>query len=220
MAYVVDIPDDELQQFEGHVHIYSKGKIIIQEGDTHDRRIFLLRQGEVEVKRLLGEEQQVLGNIKAVNFFGEMSAISKRARTASITALSDPVVIYAFEKPNLAAILKDPRWSTLLIKRLIDNLEKMNEEYQHASLQVDRLRSSTSKILGVFLALSQAGRHKEDVKPLISDAIPGIIESHMQESGLELVVPEHFLLDKYRRKGIINDDLFTAVITSKFDTNA
>ena len=70
--YVLDIPNTEWKQFQPFVNIYSEGKIIIQEGDEHDNRIFLLRKGEVDVLRCEGDRQQVLGRIMAVNFFGEM----------------------------------------------------------------------------------------------------------------------------------------------------
>jgi len=215
MGYVIDIPQDELKQFEGFIRIYSKGKVIIQEGDASDNRIFLLRQGEVEVLKQVDEQQQSLAKITAVNFFGEMSAITHRARTASIVALTEPVVVYAFKKLNVSVILKDPRWSLMLIKRLIDNLEKMDDEYQQSKMQINRMQTTIGKILGVFLTLHKAGEHDESVKPLVADAIPKIIESHLHETDIELIIPEHYLLDKYRQKGAIQDELFTAVITSQ-----
>ena len=37
------IPDDEGRQFQSFIRLYSKGKVIVQEGDEGDPCIFLLR---------------------------------------------------------------------------------------------------------------------------------------------------------------------------------
>lgn len=208
MSKPLDIPEDELRQFQPYLQIYTKGKTIIEEGHKYDQRFFLLRQGEVEVTRAIGDRQQVIGNIQAVNFFGEIAIISQRPRTATVIAKSDPTVVYAFENPNISAILGHSTWGNMFIKRLTDNLEKMNQEFEQSQIKMERLNTAMSEILGTILDLQSVAISNEEAKDLFLKSIPELIKSHQQELNIEILLPTKDRLDQYRRRGIISPDLY------------
>jgi len=206
--YVLDIPDDEIKQFQSYLNIYSTGKKIVSEGDRFDKRIFLLRQGKVNVLRQVRDRQQVLGTIEAVNFFGEMSAVSSQPRTATIIAATDPVVVYAFEKKNLPAILSNYKWSSMLITRMTDNLSKMNDDFEKAQVTIDKLQNSIGEMMGVFNSLYKAVKKDHQVAGLVVDAIPELITAFLRETGVDGVPADSYRLDQLRRRGLISDRLY------------
>jgi len=57
MPVKLDIPDEELQKFQPFLRVYAKGETILREGQVPDQRVFLLRQGEVEVIKKSGHSR-------------------------------------------------------------------------------------------------------------------------------------------------------------------
>jgi CRP-like cAMP-binding protein len=135
-----EIPRDEINAFHPHIRIYPRGAVIISEGET-DKSIYLLRTGKVGVFRQMGEREDQIATIEAVNFMGEMSLINNEPRSATIRVQSDQAMAYALTHPNLNLIFSSPRWSELLISRLTKNLAEQNTLYVAASAQVEALKS-------------------------------------------------------------------------------
>lgn len=215
MSNPLEIPEEELQVFQSFLHIYSKGKTIVSEGEKGDQKIFLLRQGEVEVFKRVGEQQQSLGNIKAVNFFGEMAIVSRRPRTATIIASTDPVVLYEFDNPNLSAILGNHKWGALLIKRLADDLEERHTEYEQERMELKRLRTEISDMVGALVNLYAVAGQDEYSKQMFLDALPKILEVHTSGMGIKLRLPDESRLRQYKRLGIITEQLYRSAIITR-----
>lgn len=215
MTYQLDIPNEELQVFQNFLQIYSKGKIIVQEGHSHDQRIFLLRQGEVEVIKRVGEDRQVLGRIEAVNFFGEMAIVSHRPRTATVVAASEPVVVYAFDNPNLSAIMSNPKWGLMLMRRLADDLEQRHNEYESAQLKIIKVQEQISEMLGTILNLYAVSGSDEIARQMFLEALPKIIKVHVNELNIRLRMPDETRLKQYRRLDIISEQLYRAALITR-----
>jgi CRP-like cAMP-binding protein len=79
-------------------HTFKSGDIIIREGkveEEEERRMYIIRKGEVEVlKEDWAMNQKRVNILKEGDFFGEMSLIDNEARSATIRALSD-VTLYS-----------------------------------------------------------------------------------------------------------------------------
>jgi CRP-like cAMP-binding protein len=234
------IPDDEGRQFESFIRFYPKGKVILEEGDESDPRIFLLRVGTVEVTKRVGDRQEMLSRIDAVNFFGEIAVVANRPRTATITAVSDPVVVYAFDNPNLPAMLANPKWGILLIRRLAESLDNMNIQYEHMQLQIgrmnkkyeqtlaqteqltskyeqtlllnERLRAIIGDVLGLFQKLHQAAGKDESLRQQFFDAIPKLIALRAKDLKVEPSLPESYDLSDYYQRGALPDPLYQAAV--------
>jgi CRP-like cAMP-binding protein len=234
------IPDDEVRQFQSFIRLYSNGKLILQEGDASDPSIFLLRVGTVEVTKRVGDRQEVLSRIDAVNFFGEIAVVANRPRTATVTAVSDPVVVYAFDNPNLPAMLANPKWGTLLIRRLAESLDHMNIQYEHMQLQIgrmnkkieqtqaqadqlaskyeqtlllnERLRVIIGDVLGLFQKLHLAAGKDESLRQQFFEAIPKLIALRAKDLKVEPALPESYDLSDYYQRGALPDPLFQAAI--------
>jgi CRP-like cAMP-binding protein len=69
--------------------LFHKGEIIIKEGD-HDRRLFIIISGEVDViKDLGGKNEKNMGILGSYSYFGEMALIDDMVRSASVVAKRD-----------------------------------------------------------------------------------------------------------------------------------
>lgn len=139
------IPVEEAASFRDITRIYPRGQIIIREGDA-ERALYLLRVGKVEISKGLAASRQVVGNIDAVNFFGEMSMINDEPRSASVQAVSDSVVVYRIPNPNIHTILTNPLWAELLISRLARNLAACAAQHVADVQQLRDLRAELARI--------------------------------------------------------------------------
>ncbi|MBL7177683.1 MAG: cyclic nucleotide-binding domain-containing protein [Desulfobacteraceae bacterium] len=69
--------------------LFHKGEIIIREGD-HDRRLFIIISGGVDViKDLGGKNEKYMGTLGPYSYFGEMALIDDMVRSASVVAKGD-----------------------------------------------------------------------------------------------------------------------------------
>lgn len=84
----------------------GKGEIVVREG-TPGREMFLIGRGRVEVVKAAGSPQEVaLARLGAGDFFGEMSIIECRPRSASIRAL-EPTVLYSLKCDDLLRLFHE-----------------------------------------------------------------------------------------------------------------
>jgi CRP/FNR family cyclic AMP-dependent transcriptional regulator len=71
------------------VAVFTKGEIIVREGEAGNR-MFIIGSGSVEVVKYLAQPgETVLAVLRARDFLGEMSMIDCVARSASIRAIED-----------------------------------------------------------------------------------------------------------------------------------
>jgi CRP-like cAMP-binding protein len=98
-----------------HVKI-DQGKVVVTERQT-DRELFLILTGTVEVTQA-GRRVNALG---PCDFFGELGALNRGTRSATVTALSDLelLVIGPREFDSLAQI---PGFRNALLKRMANRL--------------------------------------------------------------------------------------------------
>ncbi len=114
--------------------------VIIQEGEMGDS-LFIMVSGEVEItKRLtlvLDEDtpkERVMSRLKAENgvYFGEMTLLESEARSATVTALTDCVLLELHQKDFLDLIQDHPVLGVKLLLRLAQvlsaHLRKTNQD--------------------------------------------------------------------------------------------
>ena len=141
-----DLPREEIPSFQKSMRIYPKGETIIREGER-DKTLFLLRDGLVSVyKNTSPNEREHIGEIEAVNFFGEMSMIIDEPRTATIEASTERVLVYAMERPDLKNILTNTRWGEMLLSRIAKNLADTNDALSASLKNAAQLKKEKSQL--------------------------------------------------------------------------
>ncbi|MBI9044119.1 MAG: cyclic nucleotide-binding domain-containing protein [Anaerolineaceae bacterium] len=123
-----EIPEEELEKYMPYMRVYSQNMDIVREGEKDDKGLFMLRSGRVSVYKETDEKRIRLGFIDAINFFGEMALFTGGARTATVEAASEKVIVYAFRRPDLRVLMSNPKWGTMLATRLTYDLKIGNEK--------------------------------------------------------------------------------------------
>ena len=109
---------------------FSSGQVIVNEGDPGDA-MFLIKSGQAEVTTIDPKDKRklMLARLGAGEFFGEVSLIKDKPRTATITALTN-VELLTINKPSFDQLTKDhPEMVSLLEqtieKRVEDTIKKI-----------------------------------------------------------------------------------------------
>ena len=99
------------------MHEFDEGEVVVEQG-TRERCMYLLLDGEMEVVRRNGEDEQSLATLKAGQVFGEIGYIQETERTADVRALT-PVSVLRF---NYEKINKDLKLFPHIVARLNFNI--------------------------------------------------------------------------------------------------
>jgi CRP-like cAMP-binding protein len=155
-----DIPDQEYQKFQSFIQVYQKGAVIVKENEIDDKGIFLLRKGSVSVYKGQGNKREQISKIDAINFFGDMSIIAGGARSASVEALQDNTIVYAFRTPDLDVLLSNPTWGRMLVSRLAHDLKQSNivvmeqhERLNNLEMEKINLTNGVIEVLNITYAI-------------------------------------------------------------------
>jgi CRP/FNR family transcriptional regulator, cyclic AMP receptor protein len=93
------------------------GRVLIQQGDV-GRELFVLVDGKVEVE----QDGKPIGTRSSGDFLGEIAVVTRRPRTATVTALTD-VRVLVLTDLNFKRLLADvPSISVKVLKALGDRL--------------------------------------------------------------------------------------------------
>ncbi len=113
----------------GHLKKFADGEVIFRPGDTPDCMYFI-RGGGVTVSCVEDSIEILLASLKAGDFFGEMSLLDGKPRSATVKAPGD-VVVESVSREQLAEQVRDPAaWGMLAklagrMRAVDDSLERL-----------------------------------------------------------------------------------------------
>ena len=177
----------------GKVREFKENSLIIFEGDPGNTIYFLI-DGEVNVVTYNKSGKEIiLANLKALNFFGEISLFDERNRTATIVSHTNCKVVEVTKEA------------------FFDFIKKENEIFFILMVEMaNRLRKANRKIY--ILSLNKAGERvrcylQDKYIEYISMGKPFILPSHYEiakELGLtrETVTK---ILGEFKEKGVVTD---------------
>ena len=139
------IPLDEVTACRDLIRIYSNQDAIVAEADNDDA-MYILRAGTVKVFRRAGVAQKFMGTMDAMCIFGELSMINHEPRSATVIAMSDKVLVYRIEHPNLHEVAANPQWAEMLISNLSMLLAKSIQQHILALEKVKELRHEVERL--------------------------------------------------------------------------
>jgi signal transduction histidine kinase len=115
------------------------GTILMAEGATVER-LYILRSGEVEIRKLIDDTEEVLATIRPGDFFGELAPMDKKKNSASVVTTQESTVV-SFDRPAVAAMIeKHPRISWNIAKALSDRLRASNDALKN-QIEIQRMIS-------------------------------------------------------------------------------
>ncbi|HEX9973003.1 MAG TPA: Crp/Fnr family transcriptional regulator, partial [bacterium] len=114
---------------------YEKDRIILIEEESGNT-LFIIQRGRVKVSRISDDGREVILSILHLgDFFGELSLIDGKARSASVTAIEDSE-IFLLRRGDFLGLLEDyPQISISLLKELAARIRKSDTQIKSLSLQ-------------------------------------------------------------------------------------
>lgn len=99
--------------------VYEAGEIVCSEGEM-GKALFIIFYGDVAITRKAGilKDEKVLGKLHSGDFFGEMSLLEEKPRSATARALTK-CEIYIIYKSNFDSMIeKNPRIGLQVIRNI------------------------------------------------------------------------------------------------------
>lgn len=130
--------DDQL--FHRFGKEFPKGAVLCREGEPGDE-MFVLQSGRVTISKNVGDLEKVLTTLGPGEFFGEMSILTHRPRSATATCAEASRILVIDAKTFEAMIRGNAEIALRMIRKLADRLQETNEQietllFSDASLRV------------------------------------------------------------------------------------
>jgi CRP-like cAMP-binding protein len=130
-----DLNADELEDVAKvcDSRIYKPGEVIMREGEPGGI-LYIIKKGDVKITRKVhGEEDMVLTILRENDFFGELSLLDGRARSATATAIAEAELLVLRKEEFDALVGRNPAFGYKFIKRIAlvvgSLLRDMNEKF-------------------------------------------------------------------------------------------
>jgi len=108
---------------------FPAGTVLFEEGQPGDF-MYVVTTGEIEIRRMVGENERVLAIIPAGEFFGEMAILNSRPRSATAVARIDSRLLVIEGKTFEAMLRARPEIALRIIKSLALRLESANQQVE------------------------------------------------------------------------------------------
>jgi CRP-like cAMP-binding protein len=108
---------------------YPAGTVLFREGEEAGD-MFVIQSGKVQITRRVGGQEAVLAVLPEGEFFGEMSIVNNRPRSASATVVEDAVLLKIDARTFEAMIRGNAEIAMRMIKKLADRLEQADRQIE------------------------------------------------------------------------------------------
>jgi len=117
---------------------YKDGEIICREGDE-GKCMFVIQSGNVEVSKNLNGGEIVLRTMQKGEIFGEIALFDRMARSATVKARGEAIVLRVDKKGFFAKACKDPTLTFNILEGMSKRIRDLTHElskYQENSEMV------------------------------------------------------------------------------------
>jgi CRP/FNR family cyclic AMP-dependent transcriptional regulator len=106
---------------------YKDGEIICREGDEGNS-MFVIQSGTVEVSKNLPEGDMVLRTMTQGEIFGEIALFDRMARSATVKARGEAIVLRVDKKGFFAKACKDPTLTFNILEGMSKRIRDLTHE--------------------------------------------------------------------------------------------
>ena len=107
--------------------IYTKGQIVVKQGDTGDC-MFAIQGGHLEVVKVDGKGEVRVALLEQGDIFGEMAIFEREVRSATVRALDEARVLTVDKKTFLRRIQEDPSIALNLVRMMSQRIRRLSSE--------------------------------------------------------------------------------------------
>jgi CRP/FNR family transcriptional regulator, cyclic AMP receptor protein len=131
--------DDQPAQRYGKA--FPKGSVLFQEGDA-GHEMFVIRSGEVAISKKVRDIEKQLSTLGPGEFFGEMSLLTNKPRSATATLLTDGQLLIIDPKTFEGMLRGNGEIAVRMIRKLADRLAEAD-----AQIETLLLRDPASRVV-------------------------------------------------------------------------
>lgn len=128
----------------------TAGITLFHEGDP-GREMYVIQSGKIRLSRNIRGQEKLLAELGAGEFFGEMSIINDKPRTATALVLEDSQVLVLDPRTFEAMIKSNTEIAVRMIKKLARRLDDANQQIENLLLG-----DANSRIVHALLQLCQS----------------------------------------------------------------
>jgi subfamily B ATP-binding cassette protein HlyB/CyaB len=122
----------------------SAGEVILEQDSREDQRLYIVRQGNVNLRRTEGGDEYSLGTLAEGEVFGEKTCLLREAQPASVVADTDVVLLVVPQKTVHFILDRNPKLKQVLDERI----EFSERELQRQKKLAERRRRPVLLDLG------------------------------------------------------------------------
>lgn len=187
--------DQNQTLFDRFGKAFTGGTVLFKEGDG-GKEMYVIQSGKVRISVTVRGVEKVLAELGAGEFFGEMSILNDKPRSASATVAEDSKLLVIDPKTFEAMVRGNPEIAIRIIKMLSKRLEEANRQIENLLL-----KDHNSRVVHLLTHLS-----KTTGKPAGSGVHISIASQEIaQKVGLELDKVEEVLAKLSRAKLVSAD---------------
>jgi CRP/FNR family transcriptional regulator, cyclic AMP receptor protein len=162
---------DDGQLLQRFVREFTRGTVLFREGEQ-GREMFVVQAGRVTISKTVGKVEKILSTLGQGEFFGEMSILCDRPRSATATVAEDARILVIDPKTFEAMVRANAEVAIRMIKKLAERLQAADDLISNLLLR----DVSTRVVHHLVTAAERAGRGGGPVRlALKKDELPGLV---------------------------------------------
>ena len=113
---------------------FKRGEVLFREGEP-GKEMYVVQAGKVNITKTVRETEKILATLGAGEFFGEMSILNHKPRSAGAVVAEDAKLLVIDPKTFEAMIRGNVEIAVRLIKKLSDRLQEADEQIENLLLR-------------------------------------------------------------------------------------
>src|ERR1700737_3008806 len=118
---------------------FKRGDVLFREGEP-GTEMYVIQSGKVNITKTVRETAKILATLGAGEFFGEMSILNHKPRSAGAVVAEDAKLLVIDPKTFEAMIRGNVEIAVRLIKKLSDRLQEADEQIENLLLRDPKSR--------------------------------------------------------------------------------
>ncbi len=152
------------QLFQRFGKEFPRGTVLCREGEP-GREMYVIQSGRVTIHKRVGGVEKVLTTLGPGEFFGEMSILNNKPRSATATCAEAARLLVIDAKTFEAMIRGNSEIALRMIKKLADRLQETNEQIENLLFRDASLRVVHFLATAAERAKPGPAGHRVDVAP-------------------------------------------------------
>ncbi len=145
----------EDQLFERFGKSFPAGHKLFREGE-HGKEMFVVQTGKVKISKVVRDKEQVLAVLGAGEFFGEMSILNDKPRSANATVDEEAKLLVIDPKTFEAMIRGNAEIAIRMIKKLAARLQETDTQIENLLL-----KDANSRVVHFLTSAAKTGKQED-----------------------------------------------------------